>query len=767
MYLEMKKTSLNVMAAMAMGLAVAGCSHDSDNYMPSSEEQLANATEKLGVEVDPNQDWNMTGTVTATVSVNLGLDQNYTVGIYDANPLFDKGVHFYAKEGIAEGGSIDMSFEAPSAASTFYVAVFDSKGRYLVQAAPVVDGAMDVTFGTTVSGTRATEAEYVGTYTKTLEDFLTVSDELVELAKACYKAAYADWLANKIVTPTPISVSDFADYTLLTDDLIVNQTSNGNHNLSGKHYRVAAGEEVKEVFHINGEDGKWNDAVIYVEGTLHLNGNTLNGPTLVVGNGGKIVVDGNTNMSNAGRIVVMKGGSIEGKDGVVFNINNGGPCYNAGTINFNGELNANGSIFYNCNTVNVDVLRNTSGGMITNFGHITARTNTGAGDTYNCTFVNGCYTHYTENAGIGQLTMLKNSRLDVDGFCEFGQSWSGWLDATVPENALAYNPANPNILMDKSVINVGTAYVTNTVFKGPSSADEIAIVKMGKVQAANGTDLMQRDNCYFDWDITELYKKDGGKNATTADQKYQDIPAEQKQWNKYGYVVDYYRGHVTKFITEASSPVSIPAAVSDDDCTGAGYNPNAVTPAPIEEGPAVWSYAFEDTPLGDYDMNDVVIKVRYHYDDATQKIDKRQLDVTLCCTGATLELKVYLDKTALFGGEEVHEVLNCRAPQLVNTGAGPDSDPSTYTTTIDTPANFEFGTADFWIESPLVPGGVHIAKKGQDPHGIVIPADWAWPTEYTCIKDAYPSFKKFAEDASVKSEWYKETPAAGKTYKKQ
>lgn len=759
MYLEMKKTSLNVMAAMAMGLAVVSCSHDSDGYMPSSEEQLANATEKLGVEVDPNQDWNMTGTVTATVSVNLGLDQNYTVGIYDANPLFNKGVHFYAKEGIAEGGSIDMSFEAPSAASTFYVAVFDSKGRYLVQAAPVVDGAMDVTFGTTVSGTRATEAEYTNTYAKTLEDFLNVSDEL----NPYYQ------------TVNTISVSDFANYTLLTNDLIVNEAANRTlTNASwmagldgaypghgdGKHYRVAAGEEVTEFFHVSIYNG-FNAAVIYVEGTLHLNGNTLNGVTLVVGNGGKIIIDGKTDMSNAGRIVVMEGGSIEGKDGVTFNINNGAPSYNAGTINFKGELNANGSIFYNCNTINVDVLRNTSGGKITNFGHITARTNTGAGDTYNCTFVNGCYTHYTENAGIGQLTMLKNSRLDVDGVCEFGQSWNdNWnLNATTPENTLTFVPANPNILMDKSVINVGTAFVTNTVFKGPSSADEIAIVKMDKVQVGNGTDLMQRDNCYFDWDITELYNKQG--------EKYQDIPAEEKQDNKYGYVVDFYRGHVTKFITEASSPVSIPAAVSDDDCTGAGYNPNAVTPAPIEEGPAVWSYAFEDTPLGDYDMNDVVIKVRYHYDEATQEVTKKQLDVTLCCTGATLELKVYLDKTALFGGKEVHELLNCRAPQLVNTGAGPDSDPSTFTTTIDTPANFEFGTADFWIDSPLVPGGVHIAKQGQDPHGIVIPADWAWPTEYTCIKDAYPSFKKFAEDASVKSEWYKETPVAGKTYKKQ
>jgi hypothetical protein len=55
---------------------------------------------------------------------------------------------------------------------------------------------------------------------------------------------------------------------------------------------------------------------------------------------------------------------------------------------------------------------------------------------------------------------------------------------------------------------------------------------------------------------------------------------------------------------------------------------------------------------------------------------------------------------------------------------------------------------------------------------VVIPGDWAWPTEYTCIKVAYPNFVEFAKDASTTSEavkgWYKKTstnPVAGKTFK--
>ena len=1062
----MMKSKYLMTGMMTMALAiVAGCSHDDGIRNYSDAEKLENAQEKLGVEIDPNQDWNMTATVKASVSVNLGLDQNYTVGVYDDNPMFSSNVHFYAKETVSEGGTVDLTFEAPSAASSLYVAVFDSKNRYLVQNVKVDGGVMEAVFGAGANAarmTRATEAE-APTYAKTLNDFLNptvetcaefvsinnsykwmVDQGLLEVVDrtlsaetmhvytaftdadlavqstlsdliytegtagtttsetAAYKVAagydpasgtsvnvmngstkvgtltFGDQVSfapsaetiegsfwygalnqtggNIISTPNGINSGDAWKYggafilddtytitiapakacTVTIEQATTNEntlkfdgselsiasavagsqgrvytienvsavthtitkgsgesgiwkvtvtyvagaassaavsdagyafagngytnrlvrtyyrftpevdgnltfyhkqngsnnaitiTDNGNyykmwsndfHNWGwndaniplevvaghtyeitlntdedgcygikmdytvttgsseassyyvghgdGKHYRVAAGTEVSHAFSINTTQGKVNETVIYVEGTLHVNSNcTMNGVTMVVANGGNLVVDGTANMSNTGRIVVMAGGRITGANDSnsskadVYNVNNGMPCYNAGTIDYDGELNINGSNFYNCGTVDVDVLRNTSGGLITNFGHITARTNMGAADAYNCTFVNGCYMHYTEQAGIGHLTMLKNSRLDVDGLCEFNQSWTEGFDASAAENALAYNPANPNILMDKSVVNVGTAYVTNTVFKGPSAADEIAIVKMGKVQVGNGTDLMQRENCYFDWDITELYNKENVK--------YQDIPAEEKVNNRYGYLVDYYRVHITKFISESSSPITIPAAASAEDCTGAGYNPSGETVI-VEDRPAVWSYAFEDTPDGDYDMNDVVLKVSYHYDEDTKTVDESQLDITLCCSGASLSLRAYLGSQVLFGNKEVHDFFGEQAGTLINTGLETDVD--YVSSTITTPEGFTFADADFWIDSPVVIGGVHIAKAGQDPHGIVVPCDWQWPLEYVCIKLAYPNFIEFAKDASTTDEairgWYKQTttnPVAGKVY---
>ena len=56
----MKKYMMKGMAAIALLIAAAGCSHESDYTPPTQEEALNNATEKLGVDIDPYQDWNMT-----------------------------------------------------------------------------------------------------------------------------------------------------------------------------------------------------------------------------------------------------------------------------------------------------------------------------------------------------------------------------------------------------------------------------------------------------------------------------------------------------------------------------------------------------------------------------------------------------------------------------------------------------------------------------------------------------------------------------------
>ena len=386
------------MAALAMALFV-GCSHDMEYSQPSKEQVQKNVAEKLGIEIDPNQNWNASTAITANVSVNLGLDQEYTLVIYDKNPLFEDDVFYYAKTVVKEGDTATLKLDVPSADSVFYAAVFDSKFRRLVQSAYREDSVLTMNFGTAASESRsnraAENASIYPDFVRTVADYLNPNVQ--------YK------------TTKTISLDAMKNYPAITNQIIANETSNGNHTLSdqssyynpaaypahgdGKHYRVASGTEITEVFNINGTYGVVNDAVIYIEGKVHLNGNTLNGVTLVVASGGELILDGATSMSNAGRFVILPGGKFTGTQNVSFLVANGAACYNGGTIDLKGELNVNGSDFYNSGTTKVDNLNNQSGGKITNFGSIVARTNNGESNTYNCTIINGCYMHFTENAG--------------------------------------------------------------------------------------------------------------------------------------------------------------------------------------------------------------------------------------------------------------------------------------------------------------------------------------------------------------------------------
>ena len=714
------------MAALAMALFV-GCSHDMEYSQPSKEQVQKNVAEKLGVEIDPNQNWNASMAITANVSVNLGLDQEYTLVIYDKNPLFEDDVFYYAKTMVKDGETATLKLDVPSADSVFYAAVFDSKYRRLVQSAYREDSVLTMSFGAVTNEARSyraaeTDAD-AAPYAKTLNDYLNP-----------YYVKVNSW--DQVPTVDQVNLEDMKNYTIIDDDIMGTKfqgrnLQNPTYNSQGqpvyygdmRHYRVPANVEMRQTFSTSGYNNVVNGLVLYIEGKVHLVGtNSLNDITMVVASGGEIILDASYNeLKNAGRFIVCPGGKITGINNTHLKITNGGWCYNAGEIEYNGTLELNGSHFYNNNTVNVDVLMGTADGThITNFGQITARTNAMQADAHNQNVVNGCYMKFTENSGVGGLTMLKNSRLDVGGQLYITGNGSG-----------SWSPRNE--LHHGAIIDAGSIKGNGATIYGPTGNDEFAVVKAGSVYANNDTDVQTANNLYMDWNSANFYMHDGTK-------------IDQNFYNYY-----YMRGMVnkiSKWTNEENSTFTIPRG----DCTGTGYHDTSKVPTQTIPGePAVWTYAFEDTPLGDYDMNDVVIKVSENAEDATR------LDVTLCCTGAANNLTVYLDDMVLFAGsgKEVHQVFGQAAGKFINTvNDGIKVDP--ITETIRKPANFSFETADFWIKSPS--GDVHVAKQGEDPHGIVVPGNWRWPREFQCIKDAYPNFIEFAKDASTTDDnikkWY-------------
>lgn len=721
-----KKYLMRGMAALALLAGFSSCVKDVDGSSSGiNEEQRAkeNAELQLGFMIPDGQTWDMASQVTANVSVNLGLDQEYTVGIYDKNPLYDSSAKFFVMETVKEGEALSTSFSLPTSLDQVYVATYDSKNRSVVNTVDVENGQIVANIGgaSAAAKNRAVEdASVYPNYVKTLEYYLNPTTG---------RDAYGNtWN----LTTTQISVEQMKAYTAITDAIITGDTSNGNHTLTdlnhnpsqhfpgnsdGKHFRVASGTEITELFHVNGEQGKVNDVVIYVEGILHLKGNTLNGPTLVVASGGKIILDTDNNMSNAGRFVVMAGGSIEAAENVTptFNVNNGGQCYNAGTINFNGQLNVNGSEFYNKGTIMVDVLRNTAGGIFTNFGHITARTNTIQGDAYNSIIVNGCYLRFTGDAGTGPITLLDNSRIDCDGQLYM---------------------TGASTMYNLSEINAGSIYCQGATINGPTAQGTFSIVKTSKFLVSHGGDLYVKNNAYVDCDPVEFYN-------------YQNVNYRKTMNdNDYSYSGAYsiIHNNIAHWTTENSSTLIIPKG----DCTGMGYNPGGGG-GKIYGDPAVYTYAFEDQTLNtDYDMNDVVLKVSYVVkekgtgENAGKVIyDKTQLKVQLVAAGATYEIKAKIGNAYLFDGKEIHLAMGQNKGMMINTGGTGGNSVSGVAPaecTVAAPAgwNGKFEELPVSIEVSTTNKTYAFPNNDIYPHVVMIPVDWAWPTERTNIKDAYP-----------------------------
>ena len=96
------------MAVLAMGLVAASCNRMEFSGQPeiSDEEALENAEMALGINIDSNQDWNMTQQATASVDVNMGNGKAYSVAIYSNNPILDGQGVVMAEGKVSDGGQL-------------------------------------------------------------------------------------------------------------------------------------------------------------------------------------------------------------------------------------------------------------------------------------------------------------------------------------------------------------------------------------------------------------------------------------------------------------------------------------------------------------------------------------------------------------------------------------------------------------------------------------------------------------------------------------
>ena len=168
----------------------------------------------------------------------------------------------------------------------------------------------------------------------------------------------------------------------------------------------------------------------------------------------------------------------------------------------------------------------------------------------------------------------------------------------------------------------------------------------------------------------------------------------------------------------------------------------------------VYTFCFEDRNLGDYDMNDVVIKAK--------RLNISQVEYSVVACGAYDELYLRnINGTTLKGDTEIHALFGVTdLSTFINTQTK-NYNPVSEVITVDPSFSFTDFDKQIFIYNKSQGYEVKMSQKGQDPHGIMIPCDFNYPTEKTCIKDAYLKFNNWGENPVSSTDWYLD-PVSGK-----
>ena len=162
-----------------------------------------------------------------------------------------------------------------------------------------------------------------------------------------------------------------------------------------------------------------------------------------------------------------------------------------------------------------------------------------------------------------------------------------------------------------------------------------------------------------------------------------------------------------------------------------------------------YTFCFEDRELGDYDMNDVVIQAT--------RINKTTVEYSIVACGAHDKLQIRnINGTTIRDDKEIHSLFGVSANTFINTVKGAQTYPAvTERVTVDKDFSFLNEDTQPYIYNMSQDKIIKLSKKGEDPHGIMIPYDFKYPVEYKCIKDAYLRFNEWGETRVNSTDWYK------------
>lgn len=738
-------------------------------------------------DIDPDGDWTLSQSVTAHVSVNGDLGVNYTIRIFDANPLVAENAAKLLAEGTAnQDKTFDVEIDCATALNTVFVARVDKHGHYLVQPVAIKNGEVTAHFGDKKSNTRAVLGADVESAVPVMEAPYTAGYISAKKEDKETTEVQADW---DLGAGSTWEDGKYIDYPIFAKIGTVRwfktpqeKTFKGTLTTSG----TSGGAQAIKVIISSGSTWIIDKSVQFSDIT-----------EIIVEDGGKIEIDDNASLilTAASYLTVLKGGSIKGEGDIrITNGSNRYKNYNAGTIDCS-VLDFNGAAgeFYNYGKLELDKYMASTGGItLINHGTIEADDIEGNNNT---TIKNGCHIKVKDRFQFGELLMGYTS----EAIC----------------GELSRNGSSAKIEMEEQSMLVCEKADLCKYITGPTKGK--ALLKIDEI-IDKSSELPYSSFKITNNIICEIKdQKSNGKN--------------QWEWSSFDWLVNKGLQNSATYCNPGKADFMLPKG----DCIKEGYNSDEEEDD-VELKYAVYSYAFEDNypNAGDYDFNDIVLNVTLPA--AGDDVEELKYSIDLRAIGAVKQLgaglrikgikksnvkEVIFGKGAseranslssgifenaayetndselvipLFGdAHSVYGYDGSKRPML-NTGNAsiPLTDIYTLEVTIKLDDDIDVPSAtknlDFFIAykgmgnkrteihlnqfSSATANGqlanndlLEIIKVVNNTWALCVPDKFAYPTETSVITDAYSGFAGWAQDQNTSSDWYTNPISSDKVIK--
>jgi len=582
--------------------------------------------------VDPAQSWTTVETATAEVTLNGQTGTTYKVNIYEQNPIDYTGtLTKLAGCNINNGETANLNFSYRPAQTYVYVTLFDKDNYMTVYPAAIENGTMNLNIGQVTihnARRRGIASSFKFADAPNDADFKTTTPDDALLA-----SQYGDATKNSIHNYKLAETTDvqnlnfyngnFALYVSGTKNIIYTQPGDGSKNM---YFYILPGAHLtfKQKAMTQNSSGNFK---MYV----------CNGATVTFEKGLQSYME------------LYNRGTVEVKGGYKPGIYGGGIFYNQGTFTINGAdayytenmsiknpltLNNSASQFINEGTLNVGGVILEGSSHFINFATVTASDATIVNSNHATWVNNGTYTTGNFKYTAGSTDVINNCKLTVTEKFYIGL-------AETDENGFKLNSGASVLTKDFEFKGPGFIFMgSNALFKvtntakfainkdiygiyGPESGEH-AIFQAKAIERLNSWETNQGFSANY---FQRLYVACNSHFPFG----YSDKSAVQQSNGEIG-TQPYYR-------LDAAGGASMTTynganvTLSDEGC-GTAYTGTPHSGV-LNEKPLGFRFLFEDNypDAGDYDFNDVVLKVTPEQDANNAK--KVKVTVNLEATGAS------------------------------------------------------------------------------------------------------------------------------------